>query len=372
MKLKLFLSLVLILSIIASFCSCNTSSLKCQSCGASCSNDMSFCPSCGEKIVLAANDLCSCGYKNQSGAKFCASCGNPLNQANNNSNNNNTLPEKTWLLLEEHVKSTGYTIKHFYDSNGYKVGQESWTNNGTLNTYNKYTNDSKGNCVESYSSISASLGFKATTAYTNTYDTKGRLTKAVSESGSYDQYYYDGNELVKVSHVNSRGEEYYDEYKNGKMVKSHRCDSTTGYQEITIKFYYDNSGRCTGTSHKDFSADEYGNITEDAFCTYEYISLDDYLAQNLQNNKYAQGGNSSNSGGSSGGSNQNSGSIDSTSKTCTACGGSGKGMECIGCDGKGKALSYYDINDKPVYRTCNGCQGRGYIKCAYCGGDGLR
>ena len=271
------------------------------------------------------------------------------------------LPDETWLLLESHVKSSGYTLKYYYDDNGYLLASESWDTSGTLRFQTIYTNDSYGNCVLMHIPLYKQLGFDADITIRNTYDGNGRLIKAYNEDWeSYDQYFYDGDELVKIVHTEQNGEQSYEEYENGKLVRTFEDGETTEY-------YYDSKGRCTGTSDETLTVDEYGNITEDSEQTNRYITLDDYLAQNLHKNSYNK--NNSGSGGNSSGGNSSGGS--SSPSVCSACRGTGQGDECIGCDGKGQAISYY-VNGSPVYRTCNGCKGKGYIICAYCGGDGYR
>ncbi len=334
-----------------------------------------------EKVVVCKE----CDEENPKGAKFCMECGAELSSSkkgnsnegeddsNKGSSNKGGSSDK-WLLLESYVESTGYTLKYYYDSNGYLVGQESWSDSFDLRSQTIYTNDSKGNCTLMYIPLYAQLGFDANITFKNTYDNEGRLVKAYNEDWeTYDQYYYEGDELIKVVHVEEDGEESYKEYEDGKLIRTFEDGTTTDY-------YYDKNGKCTGTSNESLTVDENGNITKDASQTYKYITLKEYLAQNLHNNSYTQSGSSNNGGDATtgGNSNNNGGNNNSnnnngvTPSICSACSGSGRGRECIGCDGTGKALSYYDINDKPVYKTCLGCKGRGYISCAYCGGDGYR
>ena len=383
MKLKRFFAVLLTLTLLTSFYACgggSSLSLECEKCGTEYKLGALYCSSCGTPLS-DSKPVCSKGHENEAGAKFCAECGEPLNSGNNidnsdnatnNSNGTNSgnsdsqneslqveLEQKKWLLSEQRYEENGRTFKYFYDANGYLVGQEVWDDTTGLFSYYTYTNDGKGNCIEEYSSLSASFGAKDTITITNTYDTQGRLTKALRDSGSYTQYYYEGDELVKVSHVNSNGEEYYDLYENGRMKLSYRCDSTTSYEEATIEFYYDDTGRCVGTNNEGFEVDEYGNIVADAGgCTYKYITEEDYRSQNLHNNKYANGQNN-NSSGSSGGS---SGGSSSNGTKCLHCNQTGR-MNCFACDGTGKV---YGQTTCKVPSCING-----KIKCPYCGGDGV-
>lgn len=389
MNLKRFFAVLLTLVLLTSFYACSggsSLSLECEKCGTEYKLGMRYCPSCGNSLV-ASKPVCSKGHENETGAKFCAECVEALNSGNDDNGNNATnnsngatnsgnndsqndgsqeqLEIKNWLLQEQRYETTGRTFKYFYDANGYLVGQEVWDDTDGLFSYYTYTNDGKGNCIEEYSSLSAYFGAKDTITITNTYDTQGRLTKALRDSGSYDQYYYEGDELVKVSHVDSNGEEYYDLYENGRMTLSYRSDGTTNYTETTIEFYYDDSGRCTGTNNESFEVDEYGNIVADAGgCTYKYITEEDYRSQNLHNNKYANGQNS-NSSGSSGGS---SSSGSSNGVKCQWC--RGGRYTCKGCDGEGMVLSHY-YNGKPMHKLCAVCHGECTVVCSYCGGDGI-
>ncbi len=312
-----------------------------------------------------------CDEKNPRSAKFCQECGAALSSSKDKNDGNffDKDSDDTWLLLESYVESTGYTLKYYYDRNGYLVGQESWSDTGELRTKTIYTNDSYGNCTLMYIPLYEQMGFDGNITFKNTYDSNGRLTRSYNEDWeTYDYYYYDGDELIKIEHIDEKGNESYEEYDNGKIIRTFENGVTTDY-------YYNSNGKCTGTSNENLTVDEHGNITDDSFQTYEYITLKDYLAQNLHNNEYAKGnsnsGGNNNSGGNSNQGGNNNNDYD-TPTVCTACRGSGQGMECVGCDGTGKALAYYDINDRPVYRTCLGCKGRGYISCAYCGGDGYR
>lgn len=277
-------------------------------------------------------------------------------------------PAEKKLLRECYVKATAVTLKFYYDRNGYLVGRETWSEDGKMTFQSVFTNDSNGNCTQEYIPLYEQLGFNSRIDFENTYDTKGRLVKAYNvDWGSYDQYYYEDDELVKVLHVDSDAKESYEEYEGGRLIRTSKNDVITEY-------YYNDQGKCTGTSDENLTVDEWGNITEDAVQTYKYITLTDYIAQNLHLNEYTngsinsggstnQGGNSS-SGGNSGGS--------STPSICTGCGGSGLGDKCIGCEGTGQYLAYYDINHNPVYFKCTPCKGTGYIICRFCGGDGYR
>lgn len=384
MKTRRFLALLLTFALFVSICACDSSSFKCKNCGGEYQLGVTYCPSCGEKVALSGA-TCSKGHENDFGANFCAECGEPLDAqdndngnndgGNNNDNGNNDnagnnggsqeqLEKKNWLLQEQRYDSTGRTFKYFYDADGYLVGKEVWDDNTGLFSYNTYANDGHGNCIEEFSSLGTFLGGDGITTYTNTYDTQGRLTKALSDSGSYDQYYYEGDELVKVLHVDSDGEETYDLYENGRMTLSYRCDGTTNYKETTIEFNYDDSGRCTGTNNESFEVDEYGNILADpGGSTYKYITLEDYRSQNLHSNKYANGqGGSSNGSSGNGSSGGSSGGSSSNGTKCLYCNQTGK-INCYACDGTGKVYGQTTCKVPSCYN--------GKIKCPHCGGDGV-
>jgi len=367
MKLRKVLVCILVLVYVTGLCACSRSAdLVCAKCGLQYKSGASFCTACGEKLATA--NQCSCGYENEKGSKFCSGCGAQLTAQNNQSGSNGG--QQTWLLLEEYIESTGVTIKYYYDRNGYLVGEASWRANGELNLETIYTNDSHGNCVEKYVPFWEQLGFDAYTTYQNTYDAKGRLVKSSSEDGGYDQYEYAGDALAKISYVEADGTVYYDQYENGRLIRSYRKDAATGYEAATIEFYYDKSGNFTGASHNGFEMDRNGNLINDGHAAYKYITLADYISQNLYNNSYA---NAQNNNGNSGGNNSgNSGGNNSGNGTpCQYCKQSGK-MECSACDGTGKVFKEFDKNGNKVMKTCgNPSCSYGKIKCPYCRGDGI-
>ena len=359
MKKALSLTALLLASCIL-FASCSILGEKiliCSSCGAENSYLASYCKDCGTLIQKKENTPSGIG-------------GNNGNGQNNGTSNNNSEP-KTWLLLTENIKSTGVTINYYYDGNGYLVGEESIRSDSTMASCTFYTNDSHGNPIEEYLPLLDQMGFDATHTIKNTYDAKGRLTKAYNEDyASYDQYHYEGNELVKVSHVKEDGTEYYEQYENGRLVRAYKKDGTTSWTPVTIEYYYDKKGNCTGTNYyTHFEMDEYGNILADDYATYEYITLDDYLRQNLHDNDYVKNENDNSSGGNNNGGGNNNNTNKGTA--CLHCKQSGR-IECTACDGTGKVFSRFDEKGNKVMKTCMraGCSG-GKVKCYYCGGDGI-
>lgn len=331
--MKKFISVLLLFTLIFSLASCNfkkssSTELICSACGEENDQGSKFCFRCGNPFP--ANDgtgtgapICSsCGTENESGSAFCANCGNALssNSENANSGENvngggnensggNTVtdpskdnkPKIVWVMVRKIQKNS--ILVYSYDEKGREIKNDLYYPKSSDTPSQSYVSEyNSDGLLASYTYYDSSSVRDDSSSYIYTYEfvntpagqkiSKKTTTYANGELRGYEIYSYDSNGMLQeVVHKNAENNvKQKDIYENGVIQKECEADGTVSYE-----YFYEN-GRlvkevcwaCHGEALYEilYTYDSNGNIASSNWdgdvTTYEYMTLENYLANNPQ------------------------------------------------------------------------------------------